>query len=258
MGRERGISTIPGIPIWKWLFLKGTLESQTTNNPNQQLKHLVDSESFNHVETSYRKRSDRLMFNETWSWCLGVCGFPRSGGPGDLRCDALRSWQEMSFFFLQKNWWQCFFVFFFLVLFLGLFHPAGDISTKKWAEVIRRKSGSLVAFYVSIGCDFFPVGFQTSLRVPPQMPPPPTEIRLYWGIINHHHWGGVALKFPWSLKAEGERGEGRGRIPKAVADGTWDYGGMMVAWCGGTKGRRTKKRGVTLPLFFGDVCLGGV
>ena len=256
MGRERGISTIPGIPIWKWLFLKGTLESQTTNNPNQQLKHLVDSESFNHVETSYRKRSDRLMFNETWSWCLGVWWIPSFWWPWRPRCDALRGWQEMSFL-SKKIDGSVFLCFFFLGLFQGFF-PAGDISTKKWAEVIRRRSGSLVAFYVSIGCDFFPVGFQTSLGVPPQMPPPPTEIRLYWGIINHHHWGGVALKFPWSLKAEGERGEGRGRIPKAVADGTWDYGGMMVAWCGGTKGRRTKKRGVTLPLFFGDVCLGGV
>lgn len=160
------------------------------------------------------------------------------------------------FFYPSKKLMAVFFCVFFSWGFFRVFFPAGDISTKKWA-VIRRKSGSLVAFYVSIGCDFFPVGFQTSLRVPPQMPPPPTEIRLYWVIINHH-WGGVALKFPWSLKAEGERGEGRGRIPKAVADGTWDYGGMMVAWCGGTKGRRTKKRGVTLPLFFGDVCLGGV
>ena len=189
------------------------------------------------------------------SWSVWI---PSFWWPSRPRCDALRSWQEMSFFILQKNWWQCKSVTFFLGLFQGFFSSRWHINKKMSRSYSEKIGFSLVAFYVSIGCDFFPVGFQTSLRVPPQMPPPPTEIRLYWGIINHHHWGGVALKFPWSLKAEGERGEGRGRIPKAVADGTWDYGGMMVAWCGGTKGRRTKKRGVTLPLFFGDVCLGGV
>ena len=89
------------------------------------------------------------------------------------------------------------------------------------------------------------------------MPHIPPKQGLIKGLLTTIILGGmVALKFPWSLKAEGERGEGRGRIPKAVADGTlgrWgNDGDMMWTTQRGEKNEATGGTGGTLPLFFGD------
>lgn len=156
-------------------------------------------------------------------------------------------WVFLSFKKIDGSVFLCFFFW----GFFRVFFPAGDISTKKWA-VIRRKSGSLVAFYVSIGCDFFPVGFQTSLRVPPQMPPPPTEIRLYWGIINHHRWGGglpLNSHDLWRQKANVVKAE-------VVFQKRWQMvPGTMGEWwwhdVAAQRGEELRNEGLPFPYFSG-------